>query len=158
MQDKTMKTLTWVVVAILLVGGGYFIYKQSAKPGTLDEFAQCLADKEAKFYGAFWCPHCQNQKAMFGKSQKLLPYIECSTPDGEGQLQVCIDKEVTGYPTWEFADGTRLGGEVQLKTLSEKTTCPLPGENLNLTPDSEESTDETATSTEASMVEENMEQ
>jgi hypothetical protein len=30
------------------------------------EFAQCLSDKGAVFYGAFWCTHCKSQKQMFG--------------------------------------------------------------------------------------------
>ncbi|MEK7195547.1 MAG: hypothetical protein AAB655_02540 [Patescibacteria group bacterium] len=92
----------------------------------LDSFAQCLKDKGAVFYGAFWCPHCVNQKNMFGGSERLLPYVECSTSDGRSQLPVCKDKNIEGYPTWEFADSSRLSGEIQLKTLAEKTGCELP--------------------------------
>lgn len=95
-------------------------------PGKYDEFAQCLEAKGATFYGAFWCPHCQATKKMFGSSSKLLPYVECSTADGQGQTQICIDKKVTSYPTWEFADGSRLNGEQTLEALAEKTGCVLP--------------------------------
>ncbi len=95
-------------------------------PGKYDTFAQCLTEKGAVFYGAFWCPHCQAQKKLFGSSVKLLPYVECSTLDGNGQTQICIDKGVKSYPTWEFADGSRLNGEIPLSELSEKTSCPLP--------------------------------
>ncbi len=91
-----------------------------------DAFATCLADKGAVFYGAFWCPHCQNQKKMFGKSAKVLPYVECSTADATAQTQACIDKKISGYPTWEFADGSRLNGEISMAKLAEKTSCPLP--------------------------------
>ncbi len=113
-----------VVVVLVLIAGG--VLWSQAQAGKLDSFAQCLGDKGGTFYGAFWCPHCQNQKALFGKSEKLLPYVECSTPDGKGQLQVCIDNNITGYPTWEFADGERLTGEIPLGTLSEKSGCELP--------------------------------
>lgn len=95
-------------------------------PGKYDTFAQCLKDKGAIFYGAFWCPHCQAQKKLFGSSQKLLPYVECSTADAKGQTQACIDKKVVSYPTWEFADGLRLNGEIPLAQLAEKTSCELP--------------------------------
>ena len=95
-----------------------------------DVFAQCIKDSGATFYGAFWCSHCQAQKKMFGSSAKLLPYVECSQASGQGQLQVCIDKNIEGYPTWEFADLSRLSGEVSLEVLSEKTACPLPGDAL----------------------------
>jgi thiol-disulfide isomerase/thioredoxin len=100
----------------------------STEPGKYDTFATCLKDAGATFYGAFWCPHCQAQKKAFGKSAKLLPYVECSTADGNGQTQICLDKNITGYPTWEFADGSRLSGEVPLEQLAEKTSCVLPTE------------------------------
>ena len=123
------KILILVIVAgaVLIAGvivASLFVFKQ--EPGKLDGFAQCLKDKGAVFYGAFWCPHCQNQKKMFGSSERLLSYVECSTPSGQGQTQVCIDKKITGYPTWEFADGSRESGEVQLSKLAEKTGCELP--------------------------------
>jgi len=122
-----MKAAIWIpVIAIILAAGGYFFWNQSQKPGPLDGFAQCLKDKGALFYGAFWCPHCQNQKKMFGRSEKLLPYVECSTADGRSQLPVCAEKKIEGYPTWVFTDATRESGEVPLETLSAKTGCPLP--------------------------------
>ncbi|MFA5777873.1 MAG: thioredoxin domain-containing protein [Candidatus Paceibacterota bacterium] len=99
-------------------------------PGKYDEFATCLKDKGAVFYGAFWCVHCQAQKKLFGSSQKLLPYVECSTADGQGQTQICTDKKITGYPTWTLADGTQIPNEntagVTLETLAAKTSCVLP--------------------------------
>lgn len=95
-------------------------------PGKYDEFATCLKDKGAVFYGAFWCSHCQATKKLFGSSQKLLPYVECSTPNGQGMTQECTDKKINGYPTWEFADGSRLTGELSLAQLAEKTSCELP--------------------------------
>jgi hypothetical protein len=95
-------------------------------PGKYDTFATCLKDKGAIFYGAFWCTHCQAEKKLFGTSAKLLPYVECSTADGQGQLQICKDKQITGYPTWIFADGTQLNGEIPLQQLADKTSCPLP--------------------------------
>ena len=37
----------------------------------------------------------KDQKAMFGKSSKYLPYVECSMPDGQNQTLVCKDKGIT---------------------------------------------------------------
>lgn len=121
-----MKNTIWLLIIAVIVGGVYWLVKVNSGPGPLDAFAQCLGDKGAVFYGTFWCPHCQKQKAMFGKSERLLPYVECSTPDGQNQLPVCREKEIDGYPTWEFADGSRETGEVPLQTLAEKTGCVLP--------------------------------
>ena len=123
------KVLFLVVGIIILSVIGYGIYqwaKYQAEPGDLDIFATCLKDSGAMFYGAYWCPHCQTQKKMFGKSEKLLPYIECSTPDGRGQLPVCKDAGIRSYPTWRFSDGEERSGELSLVFLSEKTGCQLP--------------------------------
>lgn len=126
MQSMKKSSLIWLVIAVLLIAGVVWLIKMPARSGKLDAFASCISNSGAKFYGAFWCPHCQNQKAMFDSSAKLLPYIECSTPNGKGQLPLCTDAGVTGYPTWEFADGTRESGEVSLEKLAEKTSCALP--------------------------------
>lgn len=120
-----MKKNIWISIIViacigLLVGA---LVWQAKKPGKYDNLAQCISDSGAKFYGAFWCPHCQATKAMFGKSAKKLPYIECSQPSGKGQLPICADAKIEGYPTWVFADGTRLGGERTFKELAEKTGC-----------------------------------
>jgi thiol-disulfide isomerase/thioredoxin len=112
-----------ILVTILGVGSSFFI---TSGPGKLDGFAQCLKDKEVIFYGAFWCPHCQRTKAMFGVSAKLLPYVECSTPDGKGQNQICVDKQITNYPTWTSpATTTVLTGEQTLEKLAEFSGCAL---------------------------------
>lgn len=103
-----------------------FLVKQSNTPGKYDQFASCLSEKGAKFYGAFWCPHCRNQKSIFGKSSDKLPYIECSTPDGNGQLEICKNAGIESYPTWVFSDGSKENGELTLEKLSEKTSCTLP--------------------------------
>ncbi len=112
-----------VATAVVRSGGST---SATNNDGKYDTFATCLKDQGAKFYGAFWCPHCQAQKKLFGSSVKLLPYVECSTASGTGQTQVCIDNKVASYPTWEFADGSRLTGEIPLTQLAEKTSCTLP--------------------------------
>jgi len=129
-MEKQQKTIFLSVLGILILTVGVTAFFQSNQapegPGKYDSFAMCLQEKGATFYGAFWCPHCQDQKKLFGKSAKLLPYVECSTPDGNGSTQICKDKNINGYPTWEFADESRLDGEVPVNTLSEKTGCVLP--------------------------------
>ena len=87
------------------------------------DFAQCLSEKGAVMYGAFWCAHCKSQKQDFGKAFSYVNYIECSSPDGRSQTRVCTSANITGYPTWEFADGSREGGRVAMGKLAEKTGC-----------------------------------
>ncbi len=117
------------VVAILLAGAGFWFWgggSAAPVPAKYDALAQCLKDSGVKFYGAFWCPHCQSQKKIFGKSAKLLPYIECSTPDGKSQKDICRDNKIESYPTWVFADGSTTTGEISIEKLAEKSACALP--------------------------------
>ena len=127
-MDKTTKQLLiWGGAGILVITGGLFgIAKLNERPGALDDFASCLTKQGAIFYGAFWCPNCGTQKQMFGRSARLLPYVECSTPDGKGQLSLCQEKGITGYPTWEIKSGERMTGVASLRTLADKTGCELP--------------------------------
>ncbi len=97
----------------------------SSGPGKYDAFAQCLTEHNTTMYGAYWCPHCLNQKEQFGKSWKYVNYVECSLPGNQGQTEICSKAGITGYPTWEFADGSRLSGEISLTTLSTKSGCSL---------------------------------
>lgn len=114
-----------LIIVLIALFIAFIPSKNSTKGEELIPFAKCLADSGAKFYGAFWCPHCQNQKTLFGKAAKELPYVECSTPDMRGQTPVCASANIASYPTWIFADGSKQSGEMTLEMLSEKTQCPL---------------------------------
>ncbi|MBU1728048.1 hypothetical protein KKA39_01955, partial [Patescibacteria group bacterium] len=91
-----------------------------------DSFVTCLKNKGAVFYGASWCSHCNTQKLLFGASKDLLPYTECSVPDSREQAKACKDNGIMAYPTWKFADGSRLVGEASFEELAQKTSCRLP--------------------------------
>jgi len=123
---KTKFFVIFVVGVILFVGAlGFFMNRNTTKSVNLDAFAQCLKASGAEFYGAFWCPHCQDQKKEFGSSAKYLPYIECSNAD-QTQTQICKDKKIESYPTWIFKDGTIQTGKLELAQLAAKTGCVLP--------------------------------
>lgn len=119
------KHLVLFFLVVILLGIVWWGYASVTGPGKYDAFAQCITGNGATFYGAFWCPHCQDQKKLFGKSMRYVRYVECSTPDGKSQLDVCKNEGVQGYPTWIFADGSRLTGAISFEQLSEKTGCPV---------------------------------
>jgi len=125
-KNNTKSIVVIVIVVILAFAGIYTLAIQNNKPGKLDDFAKCLQKQGATFYGAFWCPHCKEQKAEFGKSAKYLPYVECSTADSNGQLPVCTNQKFESYPTWIFADGSKQTGKIELQDLADKTSCELP--------------------------------
>lgn len=118
--NKTAIIVSLLVLAALLLilwVSGYFGRPAS---GEYDTFAQCLKDKGAVMYGAYWCPHCQNEKAAFGDSFRYVNYVECTQ-----DVAKCQAAGVEGYPTWIFPDGKRLVGEQGLQKLSAESGCAL---------------------------------
>ncbi len=79
--------------------------------------ARHLSATGAKFYGAYWCPHCADQKALFGDAAALLPYIECDPRSPIGQPEVCAAAGVRAYPTWDIG-GRRYEGVLSLQELA----------------------------------------
>ena len=79
--------------------------------------AEALTQAGAKFYGASWCPHCQEQKKLFGTAARSLPYVECA-PNGPQapQSTECVAEQISGYPTWIIA-GNRYRRMLSVKQL-----------------------------------------
>lgn len=73
----------------------------------------------AKEYGAYWCPHCFQQKQLFGKTAfAKAPYVECA-PDGKNaQTQACQTAEVKAFPTW-IIKGKTYSGVQSMEKLAD---------------------------------------
>lgn len=123
MKSKNSKRNIFIFLIVVLIFA--FLILNSAgrnKPAEekLDAFAKCLTEREITMYGADWCPHCLNEKKAFGKSFRLVKYVECPN-----EPQKCIDAGINGYPTWIFSDGRKLEGEQGLEKLSRESGCEL---------------------------------
>ena len=81
--------------------------------------AEHLRNIGAKKYGAYWCPHCHDQKELFGKEAfALIDYVECD-PNGQNpRPQLCNPTNIKGYPTWEI-NGQFYAGTQSLERLSQ---------------------------------------
>ena len=81
--------------------------------------AEHLTASGAKIYTAYWCPHCHDQKELFGRqATEKLTVIECA-PDGRNsQRELCEAKKIEGYPTWEI-NGQLDSGVKPLAKLAE---------------------------------------
>jgi hypothetical protein len=122
--NRTRYIMIAIVIVIAFAAAYYFLwYKRTSR---LDAFAKCLTAKQAKMYGAFWCPHCEEQKEKFGSSFQYAPYIECGIKGSKGIEPVCTQAGIKRFPTWIFADGTRVEGEHELDFLGQETGCSLP--------------------------------
>ena len=126
MKGSTKLVLFAIFIVIVLIIVFRLAGDASADSGKYDVFAQCLSDSGVKMFGAYWCPHCQSQKKMFGDSWGNVNYIECSLPNRAGQTPLCTSEGIMSYPTWEFADGSRVNNVMTLGDLSIRSGCALP--------------------------------
>lgn len=120
----------YTLLIVAAFAAAYYLGKQTMRKREhkYDAFARCLKDRGATMYGAYWCPHCQDQKKMFGASFEFAPYVECGVQgDTRARTQVCQDAGIKHYPTWQFPPtGERVERVFELEELSERTGCPLP--------------------------------
>ncbi len=126
----TKSLVTALIIIVVALGIAMLVSYGAGDKGkysaeALDNFARCLAAKNVTMYGAYSCPHCQNQKAMFGSSFKFVPYVECSE-----EAEKCVVAKIEGVPTWTFSDGKKLVGEQPLEMLAAASGCPLPEPNV----------------------------
>lgn len=147
-KRKILTLRTAVIALIILVVGGYAIttlVDRASAPDERTALAQCLTEKGVTMYGAYWCPHCARQKQAFGgKAWKEVDYVECAVPGNRAeQTEACKKQNITGYPTWIFADESRMSGEVELSVLAEKAGCAY-GDVVAADTGSEGTTDDSA--------------
>ena len=120
----------WIIIGLIIVVIiilAVFLFKEDKYPQSeIDAFAQCLTEKEVVMYGAFWCPHCARTKARFGSSFQYINYVECDARGENEQSELCLEKEIEKYDTWEFPSGERLIGEPTFEQLAEKSGCIVP--------------------------------
>ena len=83
--------------------------------------AKYLKDNGVVKYSAYWCPNCLNKSELFGKqAYRELNVVECARDGINSQTQLCIDKKIKGFPTWEI-NGKLILGVLSLKELSKLT-------------------------------------
>jgi hypothetical protein len=124
-SDGKTKNVLIYGAAVILLAGAYFggRYHKNHK---YDSFAQCLATKQAKMYGLYWCPHCLEQKEMFGASFHYVPYVECAIKGSSELAPECKAAGLKLFPSWQFGVQPPKEGVLPLEELSEKTGCSLP--------------------------------
>jgi glutaredoxin len=83
------------------------------------KLAKHLQKLHAKMYGAYWCPHCHEQKQLFGQPAfQYVNYIECDPKGYQPRTRVCQTAKIEGFPTWEIR-GNKYVGLQTLKQLAE---------------------------------------
>ena len=114
-----------LAAAVLVPLSAAFIYAVPAGGGSGFEgaLARHLREKGAVMYGAHWCPHCTEQKALFGAAAKDIPYVECAKDGVNGRPDLCEKAGVKSFPTWVMG-AERLTGVQSLSKLATFSKFP----------------------------------
>jgi glutaredoxin len=124
---KTVGVAVVAILALHLHYAGYWGNTQGPEDPWVSALAEHLSKSDAKFYGASWCPHCAQQKDLFGASVKRIPYVECSPGGPQApSAPVCKEKNITTYPTW-IINGQRYTGVQPLDALAQLTNFKYQG-------------------------------
>ncbi len=122
-----MKRLLWVlsVFALILMLAGCGAKTTTTSSPAIAELASCLTKNGATFYGTEWCPHCKDQKKLFGEAFAQVNYVDC-----DKTKVACDSAGVKWYPTWVFADDSTLVGTQSLEALAGKAWCSFAPEAM----------------------------
>ena len=83
------------------------------------KLAEHLSKEGAIMYNAYWCPHCHDQKEMFGKeAAEKLNLVECAKDGFNNKRELCEAKGIKSFPSWEI-NGSIDAGVKSLKELAE---------------------------------------
>ncbi len=118
------KILIWAGILIVLAIAYYTGWHY--KNHKYDAFAHCLGAHQARMYGLYWCPHCLEQKEMFGEAFHYVPYTECAIKGSSEMAVACKVAGVKLFPSWQFGIDPPKEGILSLEALSQKTGCTLP--------------------------------
>ena len=118
-----------VAAVVILVVHANYVAPEAEPVGPEDPAVRALAEhlaaKRVLFYGASWCPHCQEQKRLFGASARRLPYVECNLAGPNApQASACSMAGVNTYPTWIINGRAYVGQVMTLAQLADATGFP----------------------------------
>lgn len=119
---KKFAYLAALIVTLFVVAG---CTPAEKKDGKYTEIAKCLTEKGVIFYGAYWCPHCADQKKIFGDDLRYIKYVECDPKGENADPADCQKAGVENYPTWAFPGQDKVTGVRQPEELAKKANCPI---------------------------------
>ncbi|MBW4662974.1 MAG: hypothetical protein KME01_02035 [Chroococcus sp. CMT-3BRIN-NPC107] len=83
------------------------------------DLARHLTKVGAKEYIAWWCPHCHEQKLLFGKeAYKEINSVECAEGGIDPRPDLCKTAKIESFPTWEI-NGKLYPGVKSLNELAD---------------------------------------
>jgi len=125
---KTTLLGLFVVVAVLI--GSFSLQHQQLEEAKLPSYeitpadsyilslAKYLGSRGTVMFGSYKCPHCKDQKKLFGSAFKYIKYVECHPKGPNANPSLCFARGIQNFPTWEI-NGKYYQGVMSLEKLSD---------------------------------------
>ena len=130
-QKRSLRRIRIAIIVMFAICAALaiFVYWQGLPPPAhlYDALAKCIAQSEHHILWRVLVPALRRaERPSSALARNIFPTWNArSTGTSGGETQVCIDHNITQYPTWVFADGSRLVGVQTPQTLATKTGCAL---------------------------------
>jgi len=115
-MKKKSGWINWVIIVAILGIAFFIISKPAPAPQTEEEAAICIGEKSL-LYVQLGCPHCEDQKELFGEYYKHLNVIDCFY-----ERDKC--SAISATPTWVIGF-KELQGVQSIETLMKETGCEI---------------------------------
>lgn len=127
-RELRRTALRWSSVVVVITALLLVLFNLSfGAEENYDEAAKCLTEKGVKMYSSFRCGVCAKTKNMFGDSFQYIAEIECHPQGPNTEFERCLQKQITGTPTWILEPGgqevKRHTGFLSLEELEEFAGC-----------------------------------
>lgn len=118
-QDKIIKGLTRIQTsAQISTTTRQLIKKVIALYVSPSRLAQCLSSNWRVMFGTERCPHCKDQRQLFGSSFEQIQYIDC-----DQEKSLCREHNIQAYPTRMDLGGNMYVWIQSIQELKHKSEC-----------------------------------
>ncbi len=131
-EDVGQLAFTGVAVALVTLVGTLGVYANvgdettTASGSANVQLARHLSGMGAQMFGAYWCPHCIDQKEAFGKEAfGAIDYVECDSKGKNQRAELCKAQKIKGFPTWKI-EGQFYEGKKDLQKLADLSNYKGP--------------------------------
>ena len=116
MRKITKRFLVNLLIIVFIISISVIFINSKKHPETTDEVAKCIG-KNSVLYVQLGCPHCEEQKEIFGDNIKYINTIDCFF-----EREICSNEKITSIPTWKI-NGKFYTGVKSIEQLKETTGC-----------------------------------
>jgi hypothetical protein len=110
--------LVLIGLFLILVISSVILSVNNSQSKKLDQFANCVAEKDAVYYGSsVGCKGCPVQEKMFKTSFNSLNYVDCAK-----EMSKCKSNDIIVVPSWDI-NGEITQGALTLEKLADLTGC-----------------------------------